>query len=1194
MKPRVALAPALAVGLILGSLCGETPSTGAHLLFDFEEGADGWSANVYGKGKMTADRAAEAKVGQGAMAVHFRELQGANLISPAVPFGQTWRQRRFDRVRFWAKSETPMAKAVIVFVTDEAKHNTYNLHFPMQEAGWQHHTYSLGRCWNRGKKGLDATRVTGVRVTGQGTFDFSIDHLELLEAAREVYLRPDRHIFVTPTQSPPSIDADLTDPTWQKAAHLEKFLRYPTGKEAVDQTEAWVTYDAEALYVAARLYTKVPDKLKAEETARDASVWRDDCLEVFVDPRQTHREWYQFVTNSIGSQYDGLFPGGVEGRGIPWNGVWEVKVAVGKDAWVVEMKLPFENFGVKPEPGDSWGFNVCREAPSTGELSFWTNTGGRFTRIRGLADLVFVKEIDESVKVTDARLEETEPGSYILRARTSSPRAAKATYRAWVQSPEDETTASQGALEIAVGEGELAFPVAFEAKEEGEAKVWFAVKDAGSQKLVTYGAYNFAVRFPSQADLSKLVLVPAPKELALGDGAFQAGSDTIIQIGNGPRGGQIASVIARELRESYGLKQCVRQHAPLPGSNAILVGRPDTSAPLKRALEKRGLLERLNALKPEGYVLVVEPERVLVAGKDDRGTYYATRTFLQLVANSTSEGQTPRARCSTIVDWPDFPFRGYMIYTSGWPQDPIDPVLLKEFIYREVAGLKYNAIVWQMKAGYQYARWPKLSNRCALSRETVQEMARFARDHFIDMMPSTNIHGHATWIVLKYPELKEDGKDHQICTRHPQAYPLLFDTLEEMLEVFDHPKRLHVGLDEVRWKTYNLPEDERCVRCRGVPKWQIFADHITRLHDFLEQRGVEMWMWGDMLVSRHNGGPPFDCRKALDVIPKDVVICNWSADYAMGSSKELAEKGFRVVRGNSREVPLRDQPYVLGNLASFWYRHPWCTVSHVRERGFMMATAFAADFTWNVNRESITLPRYARERDLNVLRLIARPAVPNGGADYTPVNLSPLVNRSVVDLVAGDGEGWADAGPELDLRSFPAAPIRIGPASFSPVRGDGDAKRAVWLTGGAEPGPVTVKKKAASLAFLHTAVFPHDPAARKKFLRRFMVPVDGVPVAACRVSYAGGKTAEVAIRIGMEVGSWLPTSEGEYLLRCPYIFRLATDQCRRNSPGAADAVIYVYEWRNPYPTYTIEKVEFSHTGIEAAYALLALSVRGIR
>ena len=1178
------------VALPVCAIAAEPGQTGSHLLFDFESGAQGWSANVFGKGKMEARDEASPKVGQGAIAVRLRDLRGANLISPAIRPGEPWRLRTYDRARFWAKAGKPMTKAQIVFKTNEKQHSTYSLAFPMLTTEWTQHTYPLTRCWNRGRQKLNAARVQRVYITGSGNADFSLDHIELLEAARQVYLTQDRHVFVAPTDAAPVVDGRLDDPAWSRSTQLTGFLRYPTGGPAQHQTEAWVTYDRDALYIAARLHVPDASKLKATETARDASVWRDDCLEVFVDPGHSHAECYQFVVNSIGSQMDLLLPGGEENRGTAWNGKWTAAAAVGEKAWTVEMRVPFTDLGHSPQPGDSWGFNVCREAPSVRENSFWTNTGGKFTRMRGLADLVFGVAPDPGLVLSKVCLEEREPGSYILRAATRSDRPREVGYKVWAQTPDDARTDGDGKLSIPAGEGNIAVPVEFKAAQEGEAKVWFHLSDPVSGAVAGYGAYSFKVAFPSQADLSRLVLVPSPKELRMAEGAFEISGDTRIRIGRGQRESFIGSVIQRELRERFGVTTRVFGHQPAGSAREILVGRADTSAPVAAALADLGLSERLAGLKPEGYVLVVQPERVVVAGRDDRGTYYAARTFLQLVLHGTPDGQALAAPCCTVVDWPDMPFRGYMIFTSGWPQDPLDEDLLKELIYREVAGYKYNALVWQMKAGYQYSRTPRLSNRCALSRETVQEVAQFARNHFIEIIPNTNILGHANWIVLKHKDLQEDGKPHQLCTQHPKTYPLLFDVLEEMLDVFDHPKRLHVGLDEVRWKTFNLPENQRCPRCRGIPKWKIYADHVNALRDFLHERGVEMWMWGDMLLQRHNGGPPFDCCRALDHIAKDVVICNWSAEYAKGSCEMLASKGFRVVKANSRQVPAADAPHVFGNLASFWYRHPWCPMSQGGERGLMMETAYAAQYSWHINRESVSIEQYKRQADLNVLRLVARPRVASPSAGYSSVDLSKVVNRAVEDRAAGDGKGWADLGPDLDLRSLPSGDVRVGMIPFKVLGGD---KRVAYLTQDTpRAGPVRVHRKAASVAFLHTAVFPDDPKVRKAYLHRFLAPVAGVPVAAARFTYANGDVCEVPLRVGMEVGSWRPTRGGDYLHRCPYILRLVTEECRKTQPGATDVVLYAYEWVNPRPQWRIDAMEVVHSGVEAAYALAAVSTRG--
>jgi hypothetical protein len=1154
-----------------------------HLLFSFDQGVKDWRANVYGTGTLGFAEA-EGAGGGLALRVTSRDMHGANLISPKLPEGD-WRKEPYDRVRFCVSTPQPMTKAVLVFVTDEKTHPTYNLHFVIEQAGWQELTFPLGRCWNRGKQHLDARRLQRVYINPyQPDAEFTIDQIELLAAGRQVFLRPDRVLRAVPATAPPTIDGKLDDATWQTAAELTDFTRYRAGGLARDQTEARVCYDNQALYLGVRLNSSAMDKLKVEETARDAAVYQDDCVEVFVDPEHSHRRWKQFVANSIGTQFDGDMPGGEPGRGIAWNGTWTVKTSKDAKGWTAELRIPFADLGGAPKPGAVHGFNVCREAPSTGELSMWTDTGGRFTQVSGLADLVYGPFAPAPPQVEELALEEANAGGYVFRCRLDADQALATTSTVELQIPGAEPVRVSHQQALAKGPDRLAITIPCQPTEDGGAKLIWTCLD-GQGQVLAYRSYSFAIHLPREASLDNLVLVPSPQQLVLRKGTFAVGKqELVIQPGPAGRSAFTAGVIQQELGKLYGADAAVQATPATPAR--ILVGVPARFPELADALKASDAA--LPTLKPEGYLLLVTPGKVLVAGADDRGTYYGARTFLQLVAHATPDGGLPRAPACRIVDWPDEAFRGAMIFTSGWPQDPHNPEVLKEYIYRQVAGHKFNTLVWQMKAGYKYESYPRLANRCALTREQVRDVAQFARDHFVEIIPNTNILGHANWIVLKYKELQEDGKPHQLCTHHPETYPMLFGILDETLDVFDHPKRLHVGLDEVRWKTFNLPEDQRCPRCRGIPKYQIYADHIKRLHDYLASKGVQMWMWGDMLVPTHNGGPPFDCRKAMDLIPKDMVICNWSANHSPGSCEMLAKRGFSVVKANSSQMTLADAPYTFGNLASFWYRHPWCPFSQSGERGEMLHQAFAAEYSWHINREDVSAGTFARLNDINILRLQAPVPRPSGTEACAPVPLGSIVNRDLTDEQAGDGKGWADLGPELDLRHFPTGAITVGRAPFSMAE-----PRALYLDGKPKRGEarLPVGRRVASLLLLHTSVPPEDADARRTYLKRFLAPNEGVAVVELRVNYADGTQETVPVRVGMEVGFWRPTRSSEYLVRCPYLLRVATPRQQKQNPDSPDAVAYVYEWPNPHPDTPIRSVQFRHTGTEAAYGLFALSAR---
>ncbi|MCK5801944.1 MAG: family 20 glycosylhydrolase, partial [Lentisphaeria bacterium] len=990
-----------------------------------------------------------------------------------------------------------------------------------------------------------------------------------------VNLQPERSLEILPLVGvPPTLDGDLDDSAWRGAAKLEGFVRYGSGEFAKDSTIAFVTYDSRALYIAARLTSSAMDKLRSDETARDADVWRDDCLEIFVDSGHTHREWRQFVTNSVGARFDARMPGGKEGRGKDWNAAgWEVKGAKGADAWTVEMKLPFSDLGGAPKPGDVWGFNVCREAPSTGELSMWNDTGGRFTRVSHLADLVFVEAPAKLASTdVDVRFEEKAGGDYLLRvALPTSMRPVR--YRVWTQESGREPEGREGEAEEHFIDGEFALPVHFKPETEGEGKIGFTLYGVGGERIC-YRAFTFDVRFPFEASLDRLVLIPSPQEIKLGDGHFAVSAATRIVVGGGADDLRCAVALQQGIAREHRLTLTSSRHGAIPEQNSILVGCPESSPAVARALRSSQLMKRLTELPAEGFLVIVSAEQVVLAGRDGRGTYYAVRTFLQLLLHGVAGDDGVAADSCTIVDWPEHSFRAYMLFSSGWPQDPFDPEEVKRFIYSQVAGLRYNTLVWQMKAGYRYSTHPQFASRCATTREELRDIIRFARDNFVELIPNTNVLGHANWIVLRRKELMEDGKPSQICTRHPEIRSILSDVLDEMLDVFDHPKRLHVGLDEVRWKTFNLSEEQRCTRCLGVPKWQIYAEHVTWLHDYLAERGVEMWMWGDMLLATHNGGPPFDCAKALEVIPKDIVLCNWSAEYSAGSCQFLCEKGFRVVKANSNQIRSEDVSFVMGNLASFWYRHPWCPFSQIGPRGLMMRTAYAAEFSWRTNREDVSLPAFRRSCDENVLRLLAHNRLPRDG--WQPVDMGTCLVQELAEDNAG-----------LDARHLLAGELTCGPVALKTTG------KCAFLSaeGQRVAGPVKVGGRISDLALLHTAVFPTEKKARKAFFKPFLAPNEGVVMAELRVAYVDGTALSAPLRIGMEIADWQPRAASEYLVNCPYILRFPSESCRTDAPGTTDAIAYLVHWINPRPHARVESVSIHHAGGAAPYAWFAISAR---
>jgi len=92
-----------------------------------------------------------------------------------------------------------------------------------------------------------------------------------------------------------------------------------------------------------------------------------------------------------------------------------------------------------------------------------------------------------------------------------------------------------------------------------------------------------------------------------------------------------------------------------------------------------------------------------------------------------------------------------------------------------------------------------------------------------------------------------------------------------------------------------------CPRCKGKNKAELFAGEVTLIRDHLAASNLELWIWGDRLLDGKTTGLGMweasenDTYGAIDLIPKDVVICDWHYEKAEPTAAIFALKGFRVI-----------------------------------------------------------------------------------------------------------------------------------------------------------------------------------------------------------------------------------------------------------------------------------------------------------
>lgn len=259
------------------------------------------------------------------------------------------------------------------------------------------------------------------------------------------------------------------------------------------------------------------------------------------------------------------------------------------------------------------------------------------------------------------------------------------------------------------------------------------------------------------------------------------------------------------------------------------------------------------------------------------------------------------------------PVRGFCI---GAPK-PAGVDDFVKFINEELAPRNVNTLILRVDFNYQYESHPELRDSVALSKADVKKMVNASRSNNIRIIPQINLLGHQSWantthnLLRVYPEFdetphvempekyewpNEDGLYcKSYCPLHPEVHNIVFALVDEITEAFE-TDAFHAGMDEVFYIG-----DDKCPRCKGRDKAELFAGEVTKIRNHLARNNRELWIWGDRLIDGRTTGIGFwegsynNTHRAVDMIPKDVVINDWHYERPDQTAVYFAMKGFRVI-----------------------------------------------------------------------------------------------------------------------------------------------------------------------------------------------------------------------------------------------------------------------------------------------------------
>ena len=142
-------------------------------------------------------------------------------------------------------------------------------------------------------------------------------------------------------------------------------------------------------------------------------------------------------------------------------------------------------------------------------------------------------------------------------------------------------------------------------------------------------------------------------------------------------------------------------------------------------------------------------------------------------------------------------------------------------------------------------------------------------------------------------------------------HKVVFGLVDELLEVF-HAEAFHAGMDEV----FYIGQEE-CPRCGGRDKAELFAGEVRKIRDHLARSNKRLWIWGDRLLDGKTTGMGMweasmnNTHRAIDMIPKDVMICDWHYERPDPTAAYFAMKGLDVATCSWRKGDLARQQWAL-------------------------------------------------------------------------------------------------------------------------------------------------------------------------------------------------------------------------------------------------------------------------------------------
>ena len=350
-------------------------------------------------------------------------------------------------------------------------------------------------------------------------------------------------------------------------------------------------------------------------------------------------------------------------------------------------------------------------------------------------------------------------------------------------------------------------------------------------------------------------IVPIPQEWHWQKGNFLLSSLKVIR--HNPSAQHSAETLQSMFQEQGGpvcALQCETNFSISP--HGIYVWLADQDSVLRQWLKQRRM-DFTPVMAAEGYVLIVEPEVLLIAAPSTAGLFYGIQSLKSL-------GSAASVPCLRLRDWPDFSMRGI---SDDLARGQISTMDNFKAIIRFLAAHKMNTYMPYLEDLLACKSFPVIGeHRGRLTPEDFQELQAYAERHYVQIIPIFQTLGHMENILLhnEFIHLAEYPGAASLNVNSDSSYVFLKKYLDEAAPVFRAPY-FHIGGDE----SYDVGRWASRDRVQKNGLGRVHLDHYQKILQLLTPHHKTAILYGDMLL-RH--------PDILADLPKEVVVMDWNYD----------------------------------------------------------------------------------------------------------------------------------------------------------------------------------------------------------------------------------------------------------------------------------------------------------------------------